>query len=152
MAGSAMAKTKSLHVPAAYGESPNGWTWSRLDDVSEGVFDCPHSTPKLTDTGPFVVRTQDIITGVFRADQAGRVSEETYAERIARVTPSRVPVAAPYAFGLIPGGVATAFTLGVNSVAKLTKKNAHFSYPKVLQTLCAADEATAEAAIRRIAK
>ncbi|MGB4333336.1 MAG: restriction endonuclease subunit S [Chromatiaceae bacterium] len=89
MAGSALAETKSLHVPAAYGEPPDGWTWSRLDDVSEGVFDCPHSTPKLTDTGPFVVRTQDIITGVFRADQAGCISEETYAERIARVTPSR---------------------------------------------------------------
>ncbi len=80
---------KVLHVPAAYGEPPDGWTWARLDDVSEGVFDCPHSTPKLTDSGPFVVRTQDIITGVFRTDQAGRVSEETYSERIARVTPSR---------------------------------------------------------------
>ena len=89
MVGSALAEANSLHVPSAYGEPPDGWTWSRLDDVSEGVFDCPHSTPKLTDTGPFVVRTQDIITGVFRADQAGRVSEETYAERIARVTPSR---------------------------------------------------------------
>ena len=89
MAGSTLAETKSLHVPAAYGELPEGWMWARLDDVSEGVFDCPHSTPKLTDTGPFVVRTQDIITGVFRAHQAGRVSEETYAERISRVTPSR---------------------------------------------------------------
>lgn len=88
MVGSALAETKALHVPAAYGDLPLGWTWSRLDDVSEGVFDCPHSTPKLTDTGPYVVRTQDIITGVFRADQAGRVSPETYAERIARVTPS----------------------------------------------------------------
>ena len=89
MACSAVAEAKALHVPAAYGEPPDGWTWSRLDDVSEGVFDCPHSTPKLTDSGPFVVRTQDIITGVFRTDQAGRVSEETYTERIARVTPSR---------------------------------------------------------------
>jgi type I restriction enzyme, S subunit len=85
---SALAATKSLHVPAAYGEPPDGWTWLRLDDVSEGIFDCPHSTPKLTDTGPLIVRTQDIITGVFRADQAGHVSEETYAERIVRVTPS----------------------------------------------------------------
>ncbi|WP_353567442.1 restriction endonuclease subunit S [Haloferula sargassicola] len=80
---------KALHVPATYGEPPDGWTWSRLDDVSEGVFDCPHSTPKLTDAGLYVVRTQDIITGVFRADQAAHVSDETYAERIARVTPSR---------------------------------------------------------------
>jgi len=89
MAGSALSEAKSIHVPAAYGEPPEGWRWSRLDDVSEGVFDCPHSTPKLTESGPFVVRTQDIITGIFRADQAGRVSDETYAERIARVTPSR---------------------------------------------------------------
>lgn len=89
MAGRVLAETKSLHVPVAYGKLPDCWTWSRLDDVSEGVFDCPHSTPKLTDTGPFVVRTQDIITGVFRADQAGRVSEATYTERIARVTPIR---------------------------------------------------------------
>ena len=89
MATSVLSETKSLHVPLAYGEPPEGWTWSRLDDVSDGVFDCPHSTPKLTEAGPFVVRTQDIITGIFRTDQAGRVSEETYAERIARVTPSR---------------------------------------------------------------
>jgi type I restriction enzyme S subunit len=88
MAFSAVDETKMLHVPAAYGEPPKGWSWSRLDEVSEGVFDCPHSTPKLTDAGPFVVRTQDIITGVFRPDRAGRVSEETYADRIARVTPS----------------------------------------------------------------
>jgi type I restriction enzyme S subunit len=84
-----LLESKSLHLPVPYGEPPDGWTWSRLDDVTDGVFDCPHSTPKLTDTGPFVVRTQDIITGVFRADQAGRVSEETYAERIVRVTPGR---------------------------------------------------------------
>ena len=89
MAGNSVAGTKALHVPSAYGEPPASWTWSRLDDACEGVFDCPHSTPKLTETGPFVVRSQDIITGVFRSDQAGRVSEDTYAERIARVTPSR---------------------------------------------------------------
>jgi type I restriction enzyme S subunit len=88
MADSEVAEPKSLHVPAAYGELPGGWSWSRLDDVSEGIFDCPHSTPKLTDAGPFVVRTQDIVTGVFRTDEAGHVSEETYAERTARVIPS----------------------------------------------------------------
>ena len=63
MAVSALADSKPLHVPAAYGEPPEGWTWSRLDDVTEGIFDCPHSTPTLTESGPFVVRTQDIITG-----------------------------------------------------------------------------------------
>ena len=78
---------KPLHIPSAYAQPPTGWVWSRLDDASEGVFDCPHSTPVLTETGPFVVRTQDIITGVFRLDQAGRFSDETYQERIARVAP-----------------------------------------------------------------
>lgn len=82
-----VTEQKSLHVPAAYGMPPAGWTWSRLDEVSEGVFDCPHSTPKLTDTGPYVVRTQDIISGVFRTEQAGHVSEDTYSERVSRVTP-----------------------------------------------------------------
>jgi type I restriction enzyme S subunit len=80
---------KALHVPSAYGSLPVNWSWSRLDDISQGVFDCPHSTPKLTQEGPFVVRTQDIITGIFRADQAGHVSEETYAERTARIAPMR---------------------------------------------------------------
>ncbi len=89
MAGNSVTGAKALHVPTAYGELPISWTWSRLDDACEGVFDCPHSTPKLTDVGPFVVRTQDIITGVFRTEQAGRVSEDTYAERTARVIPSR---------------------------------------------------------------
>jgi type I restriction enzyme S subunit len=89
MAVSGLMEAKSLHVPAAYGQPPEGWMWSRLDEVCLGVFDCPHSTPQLTHTGPFVVRTQDIITGIFRVDQAARVSEETYKERIARAAPSR---------------------------------------------------------------
>jgi len=82
-------EAKLLHPPAAYVNRPEAWGWSRLDDVCEGVFDCPHSTPKLTENGPFVVRTQDIISGIFRADQAGRVSEETYLDRTSRVVPSR---------------------------------------------------------------
>ena len=47
-----------------------------------------HSTPKLSDSGPLVVRTQDILSGVFRTDQAGHVSEETYRERTKRAEPT----------------------------------------------------------------
>jgi len=65
---------------------------------------------------------------------------------------SLVPVAVSYTFGLIPGVVTTLFSLAVNSLAKLTKKTAQFSYPKVLQTLCAADEAATRAAIRKLGK
>jgi type I restriction enzyme, S subunit len=83
------SEQKPLHLPTTHGGLPDGWGWSRLDDVCEGVFDCPHSTPKLTNVGPFVVRTQDIITGIFRAEQAARVSEQTYHERTSRVEPQR---------------------------------------------------------------
>lgn len=68
-----------------------GWPivrdWARLDDLCEGIFDCPHTTPQITDEGPYVVRSQDVRAGVFRMDQAAHVSEETYLERIARAEP-----------------------------------------------------------------
>jgi len=89
MAGESVAESKPLHLPSTVGDLPTRWSWLRLDDACEGVFDCPHSTPTLVDSGPLVVRSQDIITGVFRTEQAARVSEETYKERTSRVVPAR---------------------------------------------------------------
>jgi type I restriction enzyme, S subunit len=63
------------------------WQRAKLADICEGIFDCPHSTPKLTTAGPLVARSQDIRSGFFRAEQAAHVSEETYRERIARAEP-----------------------------------------------------------------
>jgi type I restriction enzyme S subunit len=80
------AEMKTLHIPAAF-EALDVAHFRRLDDVTLGVFDCPHSTPKLSPDGPLVVRTQDIMTGVLRIEQAARVSEETYRERIDRAEP-----------------------------------------------------------------
>ncbi|WAC28062.1 restriction endonuclease subunit S [Ancylobacter sp. SL191] len=81
------ASNHVVHIPS----EAKCWSilanWSRLDDLCDGVFDCPHTTPKLTSVGPFVVRSQDVRTGIFRLDQAGRVSEETYLERIDRAEP-----------------------------------------------------------------
>lgn len=76
-----------LHVPSAARALRRGWAWHRLDTVCEGVFDCPHSTPEVTASGPLMVRTQDIRAGVFRTDQAAHVSEQTYRERTARIEP-----------------------------------------------------------------
>lgn len=76
-----------VHVPSEAASWPIAADWARLDDLCDGVFDCPHTTPKLTAAGPFVVRSQDVRTGIFRLDQAGRVSEETYLERIDRAEP-----------------------------------------------------------------
>ena len=77
-----------LHIPIGIGNVPVEWRWSRLEDVCDGIFDCPHSTPKLSDSGPLMVRTQDILSGVFRTGQAGYVSEETYRERTKRAEPT----------------------------------------------------------------
>ncbi|QEF98793.1 Type I restriction modification DNA specificity domain protein [Stieleria maiorica] len=80
---------KSLHLPVGNELIPPHWKWYRLDDTCENVFDCPHSTPKKANVGPLMARTQDIMTGVFRVEQAQTVSEATYAERIKRAEPSR---------------------------------------------------------------
>lgn len=74
-------------TPTIVNGLPTGWSWKRLDSVCEGVFDCPHSTPLLTQDGPFIARSQDMRSGVFRTDEAGHVSDETYRERVARAEP-----------------------------------------------------------------
>lgn len=89
MAASAFTARTHLHLPSTIGDVPAEWSWRRLDEVSEGVFDCPHSTPRLVDSGPLIVRSQDIITSVFRTEQAAHVSEETYRERTSRAVPVR---------------------------------------------------------------
>jgi type I restriction enzyme, S subunit len=77
-----------VHVPS---ESV-GWStqreWAPLDELCIGIYDCPHSTPKLTVHGPLLARSQDIRSGVFRWDEAAHVSDETYEERIARAEPT----------------------------------------------------------------
>lgn len=80
-------KSKSLHPPLEAQMWAAAPRWVRLDDLSLGVFDCPHSTPKLTSDGPLVARSQDIRTGIFRHEDAASVSEETYRERITRAEP-----------------------------------------------------------------
>jgi type I restriction enzyme, S subunit len=74
---------KFMILPA----STTSWGWSRLSDVCSGIFDCPHSTPELTDQGPLLARSQDIRLGFFDIGNAARVSETTYIERTARAEP-----------------------------------------------------------------
>jgi type I restriction enzyme S subunit len=81
------AEAPTLHLPTTMPVLPPTWIWRRLDSVCEGIFDCPHSTPILTDQGAFLARSQDVRAGVLRLEEAGRVSEDTYRERIARAEP-----------------------------------------------------------------
>ncbi|WJI44003.1 restriction endonuclease subunit S [Mesorhizobium sp. C120A] len=77
-----------VHVPMESSSWARQREWVQMDSLCRGIFDCPHSTPELTFDGPLVVRSQDIRSGVFRWHEAGRVSAETYAERIARAEPA----------------------------------------------------------------
>lgn len=80
--------SEAILRPNLFSVIPEHWMWQRLDQVCDGIFDCPHSTPQLSKDGPYVVRSQDIRTGFFKMDQAARVSEQTYKERIARAEPT----------------------------------------------------------------
>lgn len=82
-----LTRERPLHLPSLASELPKGWTWMRLDDACENVWDCPHSTPKVADAGPLMARSQDVRSGVFLIDQAARVSEQTYEERVRRAEP-----------------------------------------------------------------
>lgn len=65
---------------------PEKWRRARLDEVC-AVIDCPHTTPALTEEGPYVVRSQDMRSGFVRLETTGHVSEETYLERTRRSMP-----------------------------------------------------------------
>lgn len=62
------------------------WHILPLEEVAR-IIDCPHSTPELTSDGPFVARSQDVRSGIFRMDLAAHVSDVTYQERIKRAEP-----------------------------------------------------------------
>ena len=64
------------------------WKTTPLEEVCDGIYDCPHSTPKLADEGFYMVRTQDIRKGFFDTSGAVCVSDESYNERIKRAEPS----------------------------------------------------------------
>jgi len=77
-----------------YKESPLGWIpkeWgvAVVDDFCAQVVDCPHSTPTYVDRGIPCIRTADMLPGQLLLDQAYRVTEETYHERVARLIPRK---------------------------------------------------------------
>jgi len=82
-----MRASKAIHIPLAAKDWNVEGGWMNLEELCECVVDCPHTTPVVTSVGPYVVRSQDIRSGIFRLSEAGHVSEATYRERIARAEP-----------------------------------------------------------------
>ncbi|MFH1200690.1 MAG: restriction endonuclease subunit S [Candidatus Micrarchaeota archaeon] len=66
---------------------PDTWFWQPLATVCEKVVDCPHSTPKWTNSGRLCVRTTNFKPGLLDLTEVRYVSDETFMERILRVKP-----------------------------------------------------------------
>jgi type I restriction enzyme S subunit len=77
-----------LYQETAIGWIPRGWKVSELEKACSAIVDCPHSTPSFQPGGVLVARTMHIKNGVFLEDDASRVSEKEYQERIARAEPT----------------------------------------------------------------
>jgi type I restriction enzyme, S subunit len=75
------------HAPDGFSVLPSTWCWEKLESVCEKVVDCPHSTPRWTNSGRLCVRTTNFKPGFLDLEGVRYVSEETYAERVERVCP-----------------------------------------------------------------
>ena len=68
-------------------ELPTGWVYASLEEISENIVDCPHSTPKFASEGKYCIDTTCIKPGEIVFDKARFVSLETYHERTKRLIP-----------------------------------------------------------------
>lgn len=64
------------------------WPELRLEDVSELIVDCPHSTPEWTDDGVIVLRNQYIRNGRLDLSNPSYTNEDGYRARIKRAIPT----------------------------------------------------------------
>lgn len=60
------------------------WRESRLDEITELIVDCPHSTPKWTEDGVIVLRNQNIRNGRLKLSNPSYTNESGYKDRTKR--------------------------------------------------------------------
>ncbi|MBE0524507.1 MAG: restriction endonuclease subunit S [Methanosarcinales archaeon] len=68
-------------------ELPEGWHWGGLDEISQHIVDCLHSTPKFVNEGKYCIDTNCIEQGKIIFENARFVSVDTYNERVRRLVP-----------------------------------------------------------------
>ncbi|MBU4220634.1 MAG: restriction endonuclease subunit S [Euryarchaeota archaeon] len=66
---------------------PEGWGWISIDQISQSIVDCLHSTAKFIPDGKYCIDTNCIEQGKILFEKARFVSEETYYERVSRLVP-----------------------------------------------------------------
>jgi type I restriction enzyme S subunit len=64
------------------------WQEFRLDEVTDLIADCPHSTPLWTDDGVIVLRNQNIRNGRLDLSSPSYTNEKGYQDRIKRANPT----------------------------------------------------------------
>ncbi len=68
---------------------PNGWVQTNVDMVSLYSVDCPHSTPKWTNSGKLCLRTTNFLPNKLDISEVKYVSQSTYEKRIERLKPQK---------------------------------------------------------------
>jgi type I restriction enzyme S subunit len=77
--------TQSVDMPEFI--LPESWALASLDELSEQIVDCLHSTPKFAIEGKYCVDTNCIEPNRILFEKARFVSEKTFEERIRRSKP-----------------------------------------------------------------
>ena len=77
----------SAEVPEGFPSLPETWLWQSLESVCDKIVDCPHSTPKWTDSGWLCVRTTNFQPGLLDLSEVRYVSNTTFNKRIERLRP-----------------------------------------------------------------
>jgi type I restriction enzyme, S subunit len=66
---------------------PANWTLASPEQISTHIVDCPHSTPKWSESGVVCLRTTNFKPWLLDLESVRFVSEETYKKRILRLEP-----------------------------------------------------------------
>jgi type I restriction enzyme S subunit len=87
--GQGRLRSSSTHLfkPSALGPIPEDWDVVPVETLCSDIVDCPHSTPSYVPSGIPCIRTADMLPGELLLDQAFRVTETTFRERVARLRP-----------------------------------------------------------------
>lgn len=101
----------SSYDPRNLTELPESWRWTTLESVCEKIVDCPHSTPKWTDTGKLCIRTTNFRPGNLDLTEVRFVSTETFNERIERLRPASGDIVYSREGGIL--GIACQIPIGV---------------------------------------
>lgn len=72
---------------ASLPELPKGWVWASVEQVSDKVVDCPHSTAKFAQSGHPCIDTTCIEPNRVVRNKLRFVDENTYWDRIMRLQP-----------------------------------------------------------------